>query len=151
NHGGYDYWAIQTDSTGQLLWQKTCGGDSDDAGRNILQTKDGNYVVSGYSKSNDGECTSNHGNFDMWVEKFTFNQSPKSERDNNTNSGGKTSGEVNAAGLEQNFPNPFQQSTTIRFSIPESFITAKIVVSDVIGNEVADYLITQPGQGQIQL
>ncbi len=38
--------------------------------------------------------------------------------------------------LEQNYPNPFSNSTTIQFSIPESqFMTLKVF--DIYGNEIA--------------
>ncbi len=38
--------------------------------------------------------------------------------------------------LEQNYPNPFNPSTTIKFALAETQ-TAKLVVYDVLGNEVA--------------
>jgi hypothetical protein len=38
--------------------------------------------------------------------------------------------------LEQNYPNPFNPSTTIKFALEETQ-TAKLVVYDVLGNEVA--------------
>jgi hypothetical protein len=41
--------------------------------------------------------------------------------------------------LEQNFPNPFNPTTTIKFSIPTSeFVTLKVY--DVLGNEVASFI-----------
>lgn len=37
--------------------------------------------------------------------------------------------------LEQNYPNPFNPSTTIKFALAETQ-SAKLVVYDVLGNEV---------------
>src|SRR5690606_13772263 len=37
--------------------------------------------------------------------------------------------------LEQNYPNPFNPSTLIRFNLPEA-ANVKLVVSDILGNEV---------------
>jgi len=48
--------------------------------------------------------------------------------------------------LQQNFPNPFNPSTTIKFSIPsESFTTLKVY--DILGNEIAELVNEQLAAG----
>lgn len=66
----YDYWVVKLDSTGILQWQKALGGYNDDRAYYIEQTDDGGYIVSGYSSSNDGDVTTNHGSSDYWVVKL---------------------------------------------------------------------------------
>ena len=70
NHGGYDCWIVKLDNTGNIEWQKSLGGTVTDYGRSIQQTSDGGYIVGGYSQSNDGDVTGNHGGFDYWIVKL---------------------------------------------------------------------------------
>jgi len=70
NHGSSDVWIIKLDETGNLIWQKTLGGSGEDSGNAILQTSDGGYTVTGYTESNDGDVSGNHGGFDAWVVKL---------------------------------------------------------------------------------
>ncbi|WP_284653527.1 T9SS type A sorting domain-containing protein [Flavobacterium terrisoli] len=70
NHGGEDYWVVKLSSTGTIQWQKTLGGSNDDIAKGIVQTADGGYVVAGYSGSNDGDVTGNHGEYDYWIVKL---------------------------------------------------------------------------------
>jgi hypothetical protein len=82
NHGYYDYWMVKLDSQGNIEWQKTFGGTNQDGYNTITQQVDGahsiqqttdlGYVFAGYSKSNDGDVTVNHGDFDFWVVKVGF-------------------------------------------------------------------------------
>ena len=44
---------VKTDSMGNLLWDKTLGGDYDDRMTSILQSKDGNYIAAGFTSSYD--------------------------------------------------------------------------------------------------
>ncbi len=69
NHGGYDFWLFETDSTGNLLWEKTYGGSDDDLPERMMQSPDGGYVLFGSTVSNDGDVSGNHGNVDYWVVK----------------------------------------------------------------------------------
>ncbi len=77
NHGGDDYWVIKLSSSGALLWQKSLGGsDNDDlvgdaGSAGMQQTADSGIILAGWSKSNDGDITGNHGNFDYWVVKLS--------------------------------------------------------------------------------
>ena len=49
--GGLDYWIIKLGAEGNIEWQKTYGGNYNDELRSIVVTKDGNYLVAGYSNS----------------------------------------------------------------------------------------------------
>jgi len=73
NHGGYDIWLIKLDANGNLLWQKNYGGSNDDKSTDIFFEYSGNFLISGYSKSSDGDLTQNHGNYDYWVFQIDAN------------------------------------------------------------------------------
>jgi uncharacterized delta-60 repeat protein len=49
--GGYDFWLVKTNSTGNQQWNKTYGGSSDDVAYSVQQTSDSEYVVAGYTDS----------------------------------------------------------------------------------------------------
>lgn len=70
NHGSFDIWVVKLDDKGTLQWQKSLGGTGSDAAQAVRQTSDGGYIVAGYSNSNNGDVTGNHGNFDYWVIKL---------------------------------------------------------------------------------
>lgn len=65
-----DYWVVKLDASGTIQWEKTIGGTNADLSNAIVQTKDGGYVVSGYSYSNDSNVSGNHGDTDYWVVKL---------------------------------------------------------------------------------
>ena len=72
NHGGYDYWIVKFDSTGDTLWTKTYGGTNDDIALSIKQTCDQGFIIAGYSYSNDGDITDHNGSTgftDSWLVK----------------------------------------------------------------------------------
>lgn len=69
NHGAYDFWIIQLDSAGNLLFEKSYGGTGFDYAHLLSVTSDGGYIVTGITSSNDGDVTGNHGSDDLWVMK----------------------------------------------------------------------------------
>ena len=71
NHGGEDFWVVKLSSTGVIEWQKCLGGDDDDRAYSIQQTADGGFIVTGFTCSNDGDVSGNHGNADFWVVKLS--------------------------------------------------------------------------------
>ena len=73
NHGGWDYWVVKLDASGNIIWQKSLGGTGEDYTFSIQQTSDTGYIVAGYSDFNDGDVTGNHGNGDYWVVKLDAN------------------------------------------------------------------------------
>lgn len=70
NHGDYDYWVVKLNNSGVLQWQKSLGGSGKDQARSVQQTTDGGYVIAGGSRSNNGDVTGNHGDYDFWIVKL---------------------------------------------------------------------------------
>ena len=71
--GIYDFWILKLDAIGNIQWQNTIGGSTNDKLREIQPTKDGGYIVGGTSSSNiSGDKTEN--NFgkknDYWILKL---------------------------------------------------------------------------------
>ena len=62
-----DYWIVKLNPAGAIQWQKCLGGKLDDKAHSVRQTADGGYVVAGYSLSNDGDVSGNHGRQDYWI------------------------------------------------------------------------------------
>ena len=49
--GGYDFWLIKTDSSGNIEWSRTYGGPERDSAESVIQTSDGGYVLAGLTQS----------------------------------------------------------------------------------------------------
>jgi len=116
--GGSDIWLVKIDSLGNTQWTKTIGGPEDDYGKYVQVTSDSGYIVTGYTQSYG------QGESDVWVIKLTHN--PVSV-DN-------TIEIIDDYNIFQNFPNPFNPSTKIKYSVPKSS-SVVIKVFDVLGNE----------------
>ena len=70
SNGAQDGWIIKLDNSGNLQWEKSIGGTSNDVFKSILQNIDGTYILTGFTYSNDQDVTGNHGNADVWVVKI---------------------------------------------------------------------------------
>jgi hypothetical protein len=72
NYGIGDYWIIKLDNKGEIVWQKTIGGDKDDQLQTIIQTKEGDYLLGGNSNSgiSNYKSASNTSGTDFWVIKL---------------------------------------------------------------------------------
>ncbi|MDC8105570.1 T9SS type A sorting domain-containing protein [Chryseobacterium sp. B21-037] len=74
NHGSSDFWIIKTDSSGNIMWQKSLGGTGNEMGRSIIEIADGTYIVVGGTYSTDGDITINKGLNDGWMVKVQTEQ-----------------------------------------------------------------------------
>ncbi len=65
-------WVIKLDGLGNIEWKKNYGGTAIEEARSIVQTKDGGYIIAGFTGSNDGDVSGNHslGNYDIWIFKI---------------------------------------------------------------------------------
>ncbi|OPY53331.1 MAG: hypothetical protein A4E49_01438 [Methanosaeta sp. PtaU1.Bin112] len=61
--GGSDVWLVMTDSMGYELWNRTFGGTSDDMGVSFLQTSNGDFIITGFTRSYGA------GSSDVWLIK----------------------------------------------------------------------------------
>ena len=72
SRGGFDYWILKLNSIGNIVWQKTYGGDQPDFEPIVVETTDGGYFVGGYSDSGiSGDKTvPGKGQRDYWPMKL---------------------------------------------------------------------------------
>lgn len=73
--GGKDFWIVKIDFQGNIIWDKTIGGNQDDELKKAIKTNDGNILLVGNSNSDiSGNKTENsRGNFDAWFVKINPN------------------------------------------------------------------------------
>lgn len=64
--GAADVWLVKIDEQGTLLWQKTLGGAAFDSARDASAQGTG-FVVTGASRSTEGDLTENKGQTDFWI------------------------------------------------------------------------------------
>ena len=67
---GGNYWVLQINNKGEILWEKVLGGSGQERLRDIVITNDGGIVLIGLSTSDDGDITDYHGFWDMWMVKL---------------------------------------------------------------------------------
>ena len=72
-NGNMDYWILKLDSDGKIEWQKSFGGQYADLLRALSPTRDGGYILGGYSNSPQSaqKASANFGEGgDFWVLKL---------------------------------------------------------------------------------
>lgn len=127
NHGDFDYWIVKLDASGNIAWQKSLGGTGEEKAKSIQQTIDGGYVVAGYSLSNDGDVTGNHGGPDYWIVKL--------------NATGDISWQKSFGGSYSDYANSIVQTTEGGYIVAGSSTSQD---GDVIANTgIADYWIVK--------
>ncbi|MFC2137232.1 cadherin domain-containing protein [Bacteroidota bacterium] len=67
----YDYYIVKLDYSGDIIWSNNYGGSGWDFAESIAETDDGDYIVAGFTYSNDGDVHGMHGIRDYWIIKLT--------------------------------------------------------------------------------
>lgn len=70
NHGLIDIWVLKIDMIGNIQWQKSLGGNQNEIAYDVIQNLNGEYLIAGYTESNNGDATGNHGSADGWIIKL---------------------------------------------------------------------------------
>jgi hypothetical protein len=73
NQGYTDAWAIKIAANGNLEWSKSFGGSDGEWINDVQQTINGEYLIVGFTFSNNGDITNNYGIADWWVIKLQTN------------------------------------------------------------------------------
>lgn len=68
--GANDFWVIKVSADGDKVWEKSYGGAETDRGFSLAKATDGNYLITGESRSIDADVSNPKGGGDIWVVKF---------------------------------------------------------------------------------
>jgi type IX secretion system substrate protein/putative pyrroloquinoline-quinone binding quinoprotein len=117
-----DIYLLKLDANLDTVWTQTYGGEGNEWAWQILCSNDSNYVVIG---TDDGDV-------------YFLNVRESNLTDINT-PGEDYLKVPNSFGLAQNFPNPFNPSTKISFSIPQA-ANVNLKIYDLLGREVAELI-----------
>jgi hypothetical protein len=65
-------WIVNTDSLGNIIWEKCFGGSKGDVPQKLIKKSEDEFFIFGYTYSTDGDVQSgNHGYSDIWVVKIS--------------------------------------------------------------------------------
>ena len=67
DNGTMDGWAFKLDTEGNMIWQKSLGGSTTDDLYSVIENENLQYVILGYTHSNDSLVSGNHGGPDVWL------------------------------------------------------------------------------------
>jgi len=70
NNGNSDIWIAKLDGKGEISWNRSMGGNLNDYAYSVQQTSEGGYILAGYTHSNNGDVSGNHGGADAWIVKL---------------------------------------------------------------------------------
>ena len=68
--GGYDFWVLKINRSGELLWERSIGGSGYDTAKAVVETSTGDYLIAGQTYSQDFDILDPKGSSDIlfaWV------------------------------------------------------------------------------------
>ena len=68
--GQFDFWLLNVDKNGALIWEKSFGGSEEDFSSKVIELSTGEIVLLGESSSYDNDILLNYGDFDVVVMKL---------------------------------------------------------------------------------
>ena len=70
--GYYDIWVVKIDNLGNIVWDNTIGGNSNDSVNSLIETSENNFVIGGWTTSTiSGDVTESlNGSEDAWILKL---------------------------------------------------------------------------------
>ncbi len=108
--GGADIYLVKIDSTGEVQWTKTFGGEEWDLGQSIETTADGRFIIGGFTYS-FGTGTPTHCNAYLIKTDGDGNVGVSDQPPTAGTSGSKDQIKI------QTRPNPFKQNTEIQYHL----------------------------------
>ncbi len=70
NNSDTDISIIKYNSSLEIIWEKIFKANNHDRGTNLIETSDGNFIVSGWTNSTEGDIKSFNGSYDVFLLKF---------------------------------------------------------------------------------
>lgn len=73
SRGGYDYWVLKLNGSGDIQWQRTLGGSQEEDLFRSIQTSDNGFLLGGHSPSgiSGDKSEASRGGIDNWIIKLT--------------------------------------------------------------------------------
>ncbi len=65
--GNQNIWILKIDDKGNKQWEKFIGGSKTEISLGCIETKEGNFIFCGSSRSADRDVRSNKGRYDFWL------------------------------------------------------------------------------------
>ncbi len=132
NDGSQDFWVIKIDSLGDIQWENCFGGTNTEWANAMAAATDGGIAVAGYSYSNDGDVSGNHGGQDFWIVKL----SPEN-----------TSATHTPQAPLSIHPNPAHTAATLQIPTAES--TLQVTICDLLGRALSRQTVPNGGQADV--
>lgn len=73
NIDSYDGWVCKIDAIGNIIWENYLGGSDGESLLGVLETTNGDLLLAGDARSNDGDVTNNWSGTNSWVVMLSAN------------------------------------------------------------------------------